>query len=91
MYVFILQKRNFVVAIRTLMQKVLEKVKKSPGKSWKVLEFFESIFLVGAMLSVYHRNKKHSLTQVVSMVYTFGKGFLAAIFNDLRDDSFQTE
>ena len=52
MYVFILQKRNFVVAIRTLMQKVLEKVKKSPGKSWKVLEFFESIFLVGAMLSV---------------------------------------
>ena len=32
----------------TLMQKVLEKVKKGPGKSWKDLEF-ESIFLVGTM------------------------------------------
>ena len=68
MYAFILQERNFIVAIRTtpynswkvlefcrkswkspgtLMQKVLEKVKK---KSWKVLEFeYQN------MLFVFHR------------------------------------
>ena len=61
MYAFILQKRNFVVAIRTtqqkswkvlefhqkpwkspgtLMKKVLEKAKKSPGKSWNLNQFF---------------------------------------------------